>query len=133
MSNLIYLPIAIGILGGAFLGYWTSRPLAMKLSRNSAAPRLVLWCSAVGALLMALPALFLAIIVGGNLAGAWADATVFGVALASVAVPVGLAAGIAIIFGGGIAVGIVAGCLLGMLLAAALDKRTPTDRSSGTH
>jgi hypothetical protein len=130
MSNLIYLPIAVGIFGGAFLGYWSSRPLAFNLSKRSDAPRLVLWCAAIGALLMALPAFFISFIVGGSLGGAWADAALFGVELGAVGVPLGLALGIAVIFGGGLAVGVVIGGLFGLLLAHARHKFAAADHSS---
>ena len=132
MSYLIFIPIAFGICCGAFLGYWSSKPLALRLSKSSDAPRLVLWCSATGALLIALPAFSLSFIIGGNLGGALGEAASFSTGLVPVAVPFGLAIGITVVFGGGLAVGIVVGALFGMLIAYALRKFAPTNHSGET-
>jgi hypothetical protein len=132
MGNPIFIAIAIGLFSGAFLGYWWSKSLAFKLSKRSIAPRVVLACSAGGALLIMLPAFYISFIVGGNLGGGWGEAASNSIGLGSVGVPIGLAVGIAIIFGGGLAVGALVGGLFGWLLTYALPKSALTNHSSGT-
>lgn len=132
MSNPIFIAIAIGLFSGAFLGCWSSKSLANRLSKQSVAPRLVLACSAVGALLIMLPAFYISFIVGGNLGGGWGEAASNSLGLGSVGVPIGLAVGIAIIFGGGLAVGTLVGGVFGWLLTHVLPKSALTNHSRGT-
>ena len=132
MSNPILLAIAIGLFFGAFLGYWSSKTLAFRLSKRSIAPRFVLACSAVGAFLIMLPAFYISFIVGGNLGGGWGEAAGKSMGFGSVGVPIGLGAGIAIVFGSGLAIGALAGGLIGKLLTYALPKSALTNHSRGT-
>ena len=125
MKYMIFIPIAFGIGSGAFLGYWSSRPLVLRLNKDSGYPRLVLWCSVIGALLIGLPAFFLSFIIGGNLAGILLEATSSTNSLGPIIAPFGLAIGITIVFGGGIAAGIVSGSLFARLPVYALRKRAP--------
>jgi CBS domain containing-hemolysin-like protein len=129
MNNHIFISIAFGICSGAFLCYWSSRPLALRLSNGSESPRLVLWCSAIVALLAALPAFLLSFIVGGNLSEVLLDAVSFSTSLGSILSPVGLAISTAIVFGGGLAIAIVVGGLIGRLLAYVLRKLAQTKHS----
>ncbi len=130
MDKLIYIPLAIGIFGGAYLGYWSSKALVLRLSKGSHPSRLVLWCAAIGALLAALPSIVLAFIIGANFGGTLGDAARFSPALRAAAVPSGIAFGITVVLGGGLAIGVVVGALMGRLIAYVMRKLAPT--TSGT-
>jgi hypothetical protein len=131
MKYLIFLPIVFGICSGAFLGYWSSRPLVSKLGSDTGYPRLVLWCSATGALLIALPAFFVAFIIGGDLSGALLEASSAIPSIGPFITPFGLAAGITIVLGGGLATGMITGALFGKFAAYALRKLAPGKSFSG--
>jgi len=129
MDNLIYIVIGVGVCCGAFLAYWTTRPLAAKFAKDPISARFVMWGSLIGALLMALPAFEFAMIAGGSLGGVMAKLAGANHVLERIGVPSGLAVGIAIVLGGGLAVGIVLGGLLGSFLAQAMHKPTSGDPS----
>lgn len=120
MNIFVFIAISIGVIGGSFLGYLSAKALALKLSKDSPSPRIVLWGSSLGALVMLLPAFFFSFIVGGNLGGAWAEALSSTLGFGSIGAPFGLALGIAIFLGSGIAAGSVIGALFGKVLAHVL-------------
>jgi hypothetical protein len=129
MDNLIYLVIAIGVCCGAFLAYWTTRPLVLKFGKDSGSVRFALWGASIGALAMALPAFGFAMIAGSSLGGVMAELAGSNRVLESIGVPSGIAIGVAIVLGGGLAVGIVLGGLLGSVVARAMHKPKPGDQS----
>lgn len=131
MGLIIFtIAIAVGLSGGVFLGYWLSKLLTLKLCESSIAPRLVIACSTVGAILFALPALIVSFILGGNIGGGFGALITESIGLGSVGAPVGLTIGIAFILGTGLVVGALVGGLIGTLLTHALPPSA--DDSNGT-
>ena len=127
MEKLIYIPIAIGVCCGAFLAYWTTRPLIAKFGKDRASLRFAQWGSLIGALAMALPAFVFSMIAGGSLGGLMVELAGSNDILEHIGVPFGLSLGIAIVLGGGLAVGVILGALVGAFLARALRKSEPGD------
>ena len=132
MNNLVFIAIAVGLFCGAFFGYRSGKFLAFKLSKQSIAPRFVLACSAISELLILLPAFYISFILGGNLGGGWGEVASNTMGLGSIGLPIGLAGGIAIIFGGCLALGALVGAVFGRLLTFVLPKSALTNHSSGT-
>lgn len=117
MDYAVFLAIALGLSAGAIIGFRSSKVILICLSEPARAPRMVQYCSWIGALLFLLPSFFLSIVVGGTLGGGWGEAATVTVGYGFLGVPVGLAVGIAVILGGGIAVGTLIGGLVGRLLS----------------
>jgi uncharacterized protein YneF (UPF0154 family) len=128
MEKLIYIPIAIGVCCGAFLAYWTTRPLIAKFGKDRASLRFAQWGSLIGALAMAFPAFVFSMIAGGSLGGLMAELAGSNDILKHIGVPCGLSLGIAIVLGGGLAVGVILGGLVGAFVARAVHKSEPGDQ-----
>jgi len=119
MENLIYIPIVAGMLCGAFLAYWTTRPIVAGLRRVSDRFNLAPWFSVLGALTLALPAMVLAMVIGGTIAGALGDAG-FSAELQRATMPFLLFLTITIVAGGGLAIGVLAGAFVSRMLSSVL-------------
>jgi len=119
MENLIYIPIIAGMLCGAFLAYWTTRPIVARMRRASDRFNLAPWFSVFGAVVLALPAMVLAMVIGGAIAGALGDAGL-SAELQRTTMPFFLFLTIAIVAGGGLAVGVLAGAFVSRMLSSAL-------------
>lgn len=130
MDNLIYIPIAIGVCCGAFLAYWTTKPVVLRFTASSDSHHLAQWGSLVGALAMAVPAFVFGMIGGGTLAGVFLELAGSNDVVQHLVTPLGLAVGIAVVLGGGLAVGIVMGALLGSYLARVVRKPASGDHSN---
>jgi hypothetical protein len=119
MENLIYIPIVAGMLCAAFLAYWTTRPIVARMRRTSDRFNLAPWFSVLGAIALALPAMVLAMVIGGAIAGALGD---IGLSpeLQRTTMPFFLFLTIAIVAGGGLAVGTLAGAFVSRMLSSAL-------------
>jgi hypothetical protein len=129
---ILTIAITVGLSGGAFLGYWPSKSLAFRLSKSSIAPRLVMVCSTVGAILLMLPSLLFSFLFGGNIGGGFGAFVTESIGLGSTGAPVGLAFGIAVVLGSGLVVGALVGGMFGRLLTHVLPESVLTLRSSGT-
>ena len=109
MFNEAWIAVVVGILGGPLLAYVAARWLIGRFTLEHVHPQRIRFAQ-LGALLAALPAFFLAIVFGG--VGAAFGEAAFG----SLGVLLGLACGIAIVFGAVLLLGVV----LGLLAAAAV-------------
>lgn len=104
MGVVVAFSMAAGIFAGAGGGYSIARRLVRKIPPSTG--------GFIGGSLVALPAFFGSIVIGGNVGGSW------GAALGgAAAVPPGIAIGIAVVLASGITAGAVAGALLGALLS----------------
>ena len=125
MENLIYLPIVAGMLCGAFLAYWTTRPIVARLRRDLDRFNLAPWFSVLGALALALPAMVLAMVIGGSIAGVLGDAGL-SANLQRATMPFFLFLTITIVAGGGLAVGVLAGAFASRMISSVLWRATKT-------
>lgn len=97
-----WFPIAVGLSGGAYIAYLVGNRVLPRLVERSPNPVLLIKLSFGGTLISLVPALLLAIVVGGTLGGAWG-------------VP-GVMIGVAAVF----AIVVLAGTFAGVLLARLL-------------
>jgi hypothetical protein len=109
---MVMIATAAGLALGLLLAFLIAAPVVRWLSTGCMRPQLVRGAAVFGVILAAGPAFFLAIVVGGNLGGAWGE-----VALGSAGVVVGLGLGAAAVFGVTLAVG---ACLLAFVVRAGL-------------
>ena len=92
-SDVISGAIAIGLLGGCAVGYVLSRRLVCHFQVLSERPRMIRSLGVGGGFLAALPAAFLAFVVGGNLGGRVGASS----SLGSVGIALGIATGMALV------------------------------------
>lgn len=119
MENLIYVPIVVGMLCGILLAYWTTRPLVASLRRASDGFNLARWFATLGAAALAIPAMVLAMVIGGAIAGSLGELGL-GADIQRAAMPVLLFLTITIVAGGGLAVGMLGGALVSRMLSGFL-------------
>ena len=117
MHTLFAIALAVGLIGGAFLGY----ALALRFVERIATfgrIGIIRACASGAGLLALLPAGFLAFVVGGNLGGAWA-ATLLG----PWAVTLGIAFGVGPILAVCLCGAGVLGALLGVIVSRVLGEQ----------
>jgi len=107
--NTIWIATALGLIGGVALAYLIGGAVARRFTVTSPAVRLGL----AGAAIALLPALFLSLVLGGTLGGAWGEHYLGQVGFPSSGVPIGLALGIALVFACVVLVGATLGILSG--------------------
>jgi hypothetical protein len=124
LMNAMFVATSVGLIGGALVGYWLSKTLALKLSKRASGRRIVNVCASLGALLSLVPACFLSFVVGGNLGGSWGEVASAPLGAEKLGVPIGLSIGIALTLG----VGLTVGTLLGGLAGKALSNLLPNQK-----
>ena len=107
MFDAIWIATALGLVGGVAL---------CLLVRKTLLPRVPSRLAFAGAFVALLPALFLSLVVGGTVGGAWGEQLFGQIGLPASGVPVGLALGIAVIFALVVLGGAAIGRLIGLLL-----------------
>ncbi|MBR7791261.1 hypothetical protein KDM87_01525 [Undibacterium sp. FT147W] len=116
MENIMMLATALGIVGGGLCAYMACKSLVLVWPQLFTPPHFVMAGAVIGALIILLPSVFFALVVGGNLGGALGDIAESAVGWGTGIVPVGLALGIAAAFSGSL----IAGSLIGSFLGKAL-------------
>ena len=94
---MIWAASILGLLGGFLLAYWLGRQLLPKMISATSDGMLAIWLALGGTITMLLPAFFLSFLVGGTLGGALGERLSQLLGLGTAGVPVGLAAGIAVV------------------------------------
>jgi hypothetical protein len=117
MFALIPIAIALGLFGGAFVGYLVAVRLVRRIASMGRLNIVSGFASATG-LLALLPAGFVAFVAGGNLGGAWAE-TVLG----PLGVALGIALGVGLLLAVLLCIAAVIGAGLGVVVSRALGKR----------
>jgi hypothetical protein len=118
--------MGLGLLAGYALAYILTQTARKKLARGSSAPSMVSAFAAAGAALALLPIGFLALVVGGNFGGGYA-AALFG----DRAAPLGVAIGLCVLLGVGVATCAFVAAFIGNLVALFVYGRATNNSSSG--
>jgi hypothetical protein len=112
MPGEVWMATAIGVGGGFGLTYAVGKfalpHLVLKSRDNLLAARLAL----AGALVAFLPAIALSFVVGATLGGAWGGYLTGQLGFGATGMPLGLAAGIALVFSGVLLCGMFGGVLI---------------------
>lgn len=95
---MIWLAAIVGVLAGFLLAYWIGRRLLPMMVAASRDRMLAIWLALGGVVAMLLPALFLSFVIGGTLGGVVGERLSQMLGLGPAGVPLGLAAGISVIF-----------------------------------
>jgi uncharacterized membrane-anchored protein len=95
---VIWAASILGLLGGFLLAYRMGRKLLPKLISATSDRMLAIWLALGGTIAMLLPAFFLSFVVGGTLGAALGEQLSQPLGLGIAGVPLGLAAGIAVVF-----------------------------------
>lgn len=112
-----WISSALGLIGGVALMYLAAKATVPRMITGARDRRLLLRLALAGTLVALLPALFLSLVVGATLGGAWGRQLLAPYGLGASGAPLGLALGIALVFAGVVLCGTMAGILLGRLLA----------------
>ncbi|KPK04292.1 MAG: hypothetical protein AMJ64_14015 [Betaproteobacteria bacterium SG8_39] len=113
MAGSIWIASALGLLGGVALAYAVAKPGVPRMIAGAKDGLLLARLALAGTLIALLPALFLSLVAGATLGGAWGRQIFAPYGLAASGAPIGLALGIALVFAGVVLSGTAAGILLG--------------------
>lgn len=113
MNAAVWLATGFGLAGGALLAYVVAKPVLLKVIALSADVVLTVRLVVGGMVVAILPALLLAIVVGGTLGGAWGEQLFGLIGFPMSGVPIGLAGGIGLVF----ALVVLCGGAIGLLIA----------------
>ena len=116
MLNPIWVATILGLGGGLALTYVVASVLLPRLVANSRHMSFLVRLAYAGTVVAVLPALFLSLVVGGTLGGAWGEYVFGQIGLPSTGVAVGLALGVALVF----ALVLVGGAAIGVFLGRAV-------------
>jgi hypothetical protein len=117
MHAVFTIALAVGLFGGAFLGYVLVSRIIQRIA-TLGRPGVVRACASGAGLLALVPAGFLAFVVGGNLGGAWAAAL-----LGPWAIALGTALGVGLVLAACLCFGGVLGAAFGVIVSRALGKQ----------
>ena len=117
MAALIPIAIALGLFGGAIVGYFVAVRLVGRMAPMGRLS-IVNWCASAVGLLALLPAGFVAFVAGGNLGGAWAETF-----LGPLGVSLGIALGVGLCLAVLLCVAAAIGAALGVVVSRALGKQ----------
>ncbi|MFO1303886.1 MAG: hypothetical protein U1F54_09155 [Burkholderiales bacterium] len=116
MHTLFSVGVALGLVGGMWLGYVVTRRAVDRMAKMARAT-IVRGCAVAAAVFAVIPASFYAFVLGGNFGGAWAAFL-----LGEWAVAIGIGFGIALALAICIFVAAVLGGSLGVVISRALGK-----------
>jgi hypothetical protein len=118
---VMFFATAIGILGGSLIGLSASRRI-IRLFLLQSREALVLRSGYIGLIAVAVPALFVAVAIGGTLGGGLGEsiAAYLGVKAVAAGPSVGVAVGLAVFLAAGLLVGALLGALIGRGIAVLL-------------
>jgi len=116
MLDPVWFSTALGLLGGLVLSYVLGKAIVPRLIAKSRHMPILLYLALAGTVIAVLPALFLSLVVGGTLGGAWGERIFDQLGLDSSGAPVGLALGIALVF----ALVVIAGATIAVFSGKAL-------------
>ena len=114
--NPIWIATLIGLAGGVALAYQLGKTLLPRAISQTRHVTLAIRLALAGTVVALLPAFLLSLVIGGTLGGAWGESALGQLGFHASGAPIGLALGIAIVF----ALVVIAGAMLGILLAKAL-------------
>jgi len=113
MLNPVWIATALGLLGGLVLTYALGKAIIPRLVAKSRLMPVLVQLACAGAVIALLPALFLSLVVGGTLGGAWGEYAFSQFGFRTSGTAVGLALGIAMVFAlvviGGAAIAVFSG------------------------
>ena len=112
MQVLFPISIGLGLIGGPILAYVLSRPLVVRMSRDSLAPLLVRRFGQYSGFLALPPVGFVAYTGGGSFGGSLGASL-----LGSFGVPLGIGLGIGLVFAALLILAALLGALCGRLFA----------------
>jgi hypothetical protein len=115
-SSAAWISSAVGLIAGIAFMYLGAKAAVPRMIVGARDPRLLLRLALAGTLIALLPALFLSLVVGATLGGAWGRQLLAPYGLAASGAPLGLALGIALVFAGVVLAGTAAGIVLGRAL-----------------
>jgi len=116
MLSPVWIATLLGLLGGSLLSYVLGKAIIPRLIANSRHMPILVYLAFAGAVIALLPALFLSLVVGGTLGGAWGEHAFGRFGMHSSGAPFGLALGIALVF----ALVIIAGAAIAVFSGKAL-------------
>jgi hypothetical protein len=98
MLNPIWMATALGLVGGVVLAYAVGKAVLPRAVARSADMLLFVRLAFAGTVVALLPALFLSLVVGGTLGGAWGERVFDRLGIPLSGAPAGLALGVALVF-----------------------------------
>jgi hypothetical protein len=116
MSGASWIAGAVGLVGGVALAYAVAKPAVPRMIAGAKDRLLLARLGLAGTLIALLPALFLSLVVGATLGGAWGRQILAPYGLAASGAPIGLALGVALVFAGVVLGGTAAGIVLGKVV-----------------
>lgn len=116
MTGSAWIASALGIVAGVAICYAALKRLLPHFVRRSKDALLLVRLALAGTLAALLPALFLSLVVGATLGGAWGRQIFQPYGLAASGVPLGVALGTTAVFAAVVLLGTAAGIVLGSAL-----------------
>lgn len=113
MASPVWIATILGLAGGLALTYALGKAILPRMVARSAHASLLVRLAFAGTVIAVLPALFLSLVVGGTLGGAWGRHTFAQLGFPLSGVPIGLAFGVATVFALVMIAGAVSGVALG--------------------
>ncbi len=98
MFSPIWIATALGLVGGLALAYALGSVVLPRLVANAEDMLLFVRLAFAGTVVAFLPAIFLSLVVGGTLGGAWGEYIFGRLGFPSSGAPFGLAVGVALVF-----------------------------------
>jgi hypothetical protein len=113
----MFSALTVGIFGGGLLGLYLSIRVIQHISAI-ARSNLVYWTAAAGVLLIAFPAFFLAMVVGGSIGGGTGAELGNQFGAEGIGASIGVAIGLGLVLAAGLLFGAFIGAMAGRLIGA---------------
>lgn len=123
MLSPVWIATALGLLGGLALTYVLGKAIVPRLAAKSRHTPILIQLAVAGTVIALLPALFLSLVVGGTLGGAWGEHAFDQFGFRASGTPFGLALGIAVVFALVVVVGAAIAVFSGKALIYYRDRR----------
>ncbi len=114
----MFIALIAGTLGGGLLGFALSLRIVQHIAAVSR-PNFVYWAASIGAVTIAIPSFFIAVVMGGNLGGGAGAAVAERFGFDALGASFGVAIGLGLVLAAGLVCGACTGALLGRAISGA--------------